>query len=149
MSGGLAVLSDVFKQQVYDLARFVNDRAGRELVPQRTITKPPSAELRPGQEDADSLPPYEVLDVILKLYVEELKDLREIVHLTEQPPELVAKILRMVDRSEYKRRQAAPGLRVSTKAFGYGRRVPIVMRRTRDVPTAQEEATADEVTGTA
>ena len=68
------------------------------------------------------------------LGVEELKDLREIVHLTEQPPELVAKILRMVDRSEYKRRQAAPGLRVSTKAFGVGRRVPIVMRRTRDVP---------------
>ena len=134
MSGGLAVLSDVFKQQVYTLARFINERAGRELIPESTITKPPSAELRPDQQDSDSLPPYEVLDVILKLYVEELKDLREIVHLTEQPPELVAKILRMVDRSEYKRRQAAPGLRVSTKAFGVGRRVPIVMRRTRDVP---------------
>ena len=82
MSGGLAVLSDVFKQQVYDLARFINDRAGRELIPENTITKPPSAELRPGQQDSDSLPPYDVLDVILKLYVEELLDLREIVHRT-------------------------------------------------------------------
>ncbi len=82
MSGGLAVLSDVFKQQVYDLARFLNDRAGRELIPENTITKPPSAELRPGQQDSDSLPPYDVLDVILKLYVEELLDLREIVHRT-------------------------------------------------------------------
>jgi len=139
MSGGLAVLSDVFKQQVYALARFINDRAGRPLIPESTITKPPSAELRPGQQDSDSLPPYEVLDLILKLYIEELLDLREIVHRTEQPPALVAKILGMVDRNEYKRRQAAPGLRVSSKAFGHGRRVPIVMRRTRDVP--EPEAT--------
>ena len=132
MSGGLAVLSDVFKEQVYDLARFMNERAGRTLVPESTITKPPSAELRPGQQDSDSLPPYDVLDVILKLYVEELLDLKEIVHRTGYDAALVRRILGMVDRNEYKRRQAAPGLRVSPKAFGYGRRIPIVMKRTRD-----------------
>ncbi|MEP0547311.1 MAG: NAD+ synthase [Rhodothermales bacterium] len=132
MSGGLAVLSDVFKQQVYALARFINARAGRPLIPENTITKPPSAELRPGQQDSDSLPPYDVLDVILKLYIEELLDLREIVHRTGESPQLVARILKMVDRNEYKRRQAAPGIRVSPKAFGHGRRIPIVMKRTRD-----------------
>jgi NAD+ synthase (glutamine-hydrolysing) len=132
MSGGLAVLSDVFKGQVYALARFMNDRAGCPLIPESTITKPPSAELRPGQQDSDSLPPYDVLDVILKLYVEELLDLREIVSRTGASPQLVARILKMVDRNEYKRRQAAPGIRVSPKAFGHGRRIPIVMKRTRD-----------------
>ncbi len=144
MSGGLAVLSDVFKTQVYALAHFINERinerAGHALIPEATITKPPSAELRPGQQDSDSLPPYEVLDLILQLYVEELLDLREIVQRTGFAPGLVAKILGMVDRNEYKRRQAAPGLRVSTKAFGHGRRIPIVMRRTRSLPHA---ATAD------
>jgi NAD+ synthase (glutamine-hydrolysing) len=140
MSGGLAVLSDVFKGQVYALARHVNDRAGRDLIPESTITKPPSAELRPGQQDSDSLPPYDVLDVILKLYIEELCDLREIVHRTGQPPALVARILGLVDRNEYKRRQAAPGLRVSPKAFGHGRRIPIVMRRTRDEAVSEPSA---------
>ena len=135
MAGGLAVLADVFKQQVYALAEHINERAGRELIPQSTITKPPSAELRPGQQDSDSLPPYDVLDLILKLYIEELLDLRTIVERTGFAPDLVAKILGLVDRNEYKRRQAAPGLRVSVKAFGHGRRIPIVMRRTRDVPT--------------
>ncbi len=135
MNGGLAVLSDVFKQQVYALAEHINERAGRELIPRSTITKPPSAELRPGQQDSDSLPPYDVLDLILQLYVEELLDLGEIVQRTGFEPGLVAKILGMVDRSEYKRRQAAPGLRVSVKAFGHGRRIPIVMRRSRTVPT--------------
>lgn len=140
MNGGLAVLADVFKQQVYALARFVNERAGREVVPESTITKPPSAELRPGQQDSDSLPPYDVLDLILKLYVEELVDLREIVLRTGFEPALVARVLQMVDRSEFKRRQAAPGLRVSARAFGLGRRMPIVMRRTRDEPRPREAA---------
>ena len=130
MSGGLAVLSDVFKQQVYALARFINERASRELIPQNTITKPPSAELRPDQTDQDTLPPYEVLDVILQLYVEQLRDREAIVQITGYDTDLVSRVLRMVDLSEYKRRQAAPGLRVSSKAFGSGRRMPIVMRRT-------------------
>jgi NAD+ synthase (glutamine-hydrolysing) len=131
MSGGLAVLSDVFKQQVYALARFVNDRAGRPLIPEATITKPPSAELRPDQKDEDSLPPYDVLDLVLKLYVEEMRSETAIVHLTGFDEGVVRRVLRMVDLSEYKRRQAAPGLRVSAKAFGMGRRLPVVMRRTR------------------
>ncbi|MEM1042473.1 MAG: NAD+ synthase [Bacteroidota bacterium] len=138
MSGGLAVLSDVFKQQVYALAEHVNARAGRDLIPRSTITKPPSAELRPDQLDSDSLPPYDVLDLILQLYIEELLDLREIVHRTGFDPALVARVLGMVDRNEYKRRQAPPGLRVSAKAFGHGRRIPIVMKRTRSLPKETE-----------
>ncbi len=137
MAGGLAVLADVFKTEVYALARFINGRAGRELIPQNTITKPPSAELRPDQVDQDSLPPYDVLDTILELYIEELLDLRQIVGRTDYDAALVSKILAMVDRNEYKRRQAAPGLRVSPKAFGHGRRMPIVMRRTRDAPAGE------------
>jgi NAD+ synthase (glutamine-hydrolysing) len=131
MNGGLAVLSDVFKQEVYRLAEFINERAGRELIPESTITKPPSAELRPNQTDQDTLPPYEVLDVILKLYVEELRDAGAIVHMTDFERGEVERVLAMVDQNEYKRRQAAPGLRVSTKAFGVGRRMPVVMRRSR------------------
>lgn len=134
MSGGLAVLSDVFKQEVYALSRYINERASGEVIPENSITKAPSAELRPDQKDQDSLPPYDVLDLILKLYVEELRDLRQITVTTGFDEELVARVLRMVDLSEYKRRQAAPGLRVSNKAFGAGRRMPVVMRRTRDVP---------------
>lgn len=130
MSGGLAVLSDVFKQEVYRLAAFINRRAGRAVIPEAVLTKAPSAELRPNQTDQDTLPPYEVLDVILKLYVEEMRDVRQIVHLTGFARAEVERVVRMVDRSEYKRRQAPPGLRVSTRAFGIGRRMPIVMRRT-------------------
>jgi NAD+ synthase (glutamine-hydrolysing) len=131
MNGGLAVLSDVFKQEVYALAQFFNDRAGRELIPESTITKPPSAELRPDQTDQDTLPPYDVLDRILRLYVERLRSAEAIVRETGYDEDLVGRVLTMVDRSEYKRRQAAPGLRVSDKAFGAGRRMPIAMRRTR------------------
>jgi NAD+ synthase (glutamine-hydrolysing) len=130
MSGGLAVLSDVFKTQVYEIARRMNERAGKELIPSDTITKPPSAELRPDQKDTDSLPPYDVLDPILKMYIEAGIDTDEIVKLSGQPTGLVNDIIRMVDRNEYKRRQMAPGLRVSNKAFGVGRRMPIVMRST-------------------
>lgn len=131
MSGGLAVLADVFKTQVYELAWFINDKAGRAVIPESTITKPPSAELRPDQKDSDSLPPYDVLDSILERYVERQQDAAHIIAETDHSEELVLRILDMVDHSEYKRRQAPPGLRVSPKAFGMGRRVPIVMRWTR------------------
>jgi len=131
MNGGLAVLSDVFKGEVYALARHVNARAGREVIPEATITKPPSAELRPDQKDEDSLPPYDVLDHVLRLYVERLHSAEEIVAGTGYDEALVRRVLRMVDLSEYKRRQAAPGLRVTEKAFGSGRRMPLAMRRTR------------------
>ncbi len=132
MSGGLAVLSDVFKTQVYDLSIFINERAGRAVIPESTLTKPPSAELRPDQKDEDSLPPYEVLDEILRRYIELREDVDRITLETGFEKKLVADVLRSVDRNEYKRRQAPPGLRVSGKAFGAGRRQPIVMRFDRD-----------------
>ena len=131
MNGGLAVLADVFKTEVYALANEINERAGREIIPQSTLTKPPSAELRPGQTDQDTLPPYDILDRILEAYVESHLDTDAVVTATGFDPALVERIARMVDGAEFKRRQAAPGLRVSSKAFGMGRRVPIVMRRTR------------------
>lgn len=131
MNGGLAVLADVFKMEVYALARYINERAGRTRIPENTITKPPSAELRPDQQDSDSLPPYPVLDEILRLYVEDLLDLDAIVARTGYERPFVLRLLQMVDRNEYKRRQAPPGLRVSPKAFGMGRRLPIVMRWNR------------------
>ena len=133
MNGGLAVLSDVFKMQVYALAEYINERAGKELVPRSTIEKAPSAELRPDQKDEDSLPPYPVLDHILALYIESQKDLDQIISITGYDSDLVEDILKKVDRNEYKRRQAPPGLRVSRKAFGVGRRVPIVMRWNRSM----------------
>jgi len=131
MCGGLAVISDVPKTMVYRVAEWINDdarsRLGRELIPQDSITKPPSAELRPNQTDQDSLPPYEVLDAILDGYVVRAKSAAELV--SEGHPETVVKrILRLIDLSEYKRRQAAPGLKVTTKAFGVGRRFPIAQR---------------------
>jgi NAD+ synthase (glutamine-hydrolysing) len=131
MNGGLAVLADVYKGQVYELAEYINVRAGRDVIPRSSIEKPPSAELRPEQKDSDSLPDYEVLDRILRLYVEEQRETADIVSRTGFDTKLVQSVLDMVDRNEYKRRQAAPGIRVSTKAFGMGRRVPIVMRWNR------------------
>jgi NAD+ synthase (glutamine-hydrolysing) len=124
MAGGLAVIGDVPKTLVYRVARASNARAGRTLVPERTFTKPPSAELKPGQVDQDSLPPYDVLDDILHAYVEERLPLDAIVA-RGHPAETVRRVLRMVVLSEYKRRQAAPVLKVSEKAFGEGRRFPI------------------------
>ncbi len=135
MNGGLAVLADVYKGQVYELAEYINARAGMEVIPRSTIVKPPSAELRPDQKDSDSLPDYEVLDRILRLYVEEQRETADIVSRTGFETKLVQSVLDMVDRNEYKRRQAAPGIRVSTKAFGMGRRVPIVMRWNRGLKT--------------
>ncbi len=124
MAGGLAVIGDVPKTLVYRVARAANARAGRALVPERTFTKPPSAELRPDQTDQDTLPPYDVLDDILHAYVEERLSLEAIVA-RGHAEEVVRRVLRMVVASEYKRRQAAPALKVSEKAFGEGRRFPI------------------------
>jgi NAD+ synthetase len=125
MCGGLAVISDVPKTVVYRLARWVN--RDREIIPEASITKPPSAELRPNQTDQDSLPPYDVLDAILDLYVVELKSAEEIVRAGFDEA-VVKRVVRLIDVNEYKRRQSAPGLKVTTKAFGVGRRVPIAQR---------------------
>jgi NAD+ synthase (glutamine-hydrolysing) len=122
MNGGLAVISDVFKTMVYQLGRFIN--AEKTLIPEACFTKAPSAELRPHQTDQDSLPPYEVLDPIVQAYVEEGQEADEIAELGH-PKDLVTKILSAIDHSEYKRRQAPPGLRITAKAFGMGRRMPI------------------------
>jgi len=124
MAGGLAVIGDLPKTLVYRVARAGDARAGRRLVPERTFTKPPSAELKPDQTDQDSLPPYDVLDDILLAYLEERLPFDRIVA-RGHPPETVRKVLGMVLGSEYKRRQAAPVLKVSAKAFGEGRRFPI------------------------
>ena len=122
MVGGYAVLKDVLKGLVYDLARWRNK--DNEVIPQNTIDKPPSAELRPDQKDSDSLPPYEVLDAILERYVERDMGVTEIVA-AGYDRDLVARVVRMVDGSEYKRRQAAPGVKITVKAFGKDRRLPI------------------------
>jgi NAD+ synthase (glutamine-hydrolysing) len=126
MCGGLAVISDVPKTLVYRLANFVNSRA--PVIPRSTIDKPPSAELRPDQKDSDSLPPYEALDTILEEYVAENISPRAIADAHGYSIELVQKVACMVDRSEYKRQQAAPGLKISEKAFGFGRRYPIAAK---------------------
>ena len=100
----------------------------REIIPQNTITKPPSAELRPGQKDSDSLPAYEILDPILEAYIEDNLDVDQIVQRTKADRELVRRILLMVDRAEYKRKQLPIGLKITSKAFGFGRRMPIAQR---------------------
>ncbi|MGB8011700.1 MAG: NAD+ synthase [Terriglobales bacterium] len=123
MVGGLAVISDVPKTLVYRLSAYVNSR--RKVIPEATIGKPPSAELRPDQKDSDSLPPYDVLDAIVEDYVEESCAAEEIASVHNFDVELVRRVIRMVERSEYKRQQAAPGIKISAKAFGYGRRFPI------------------------
>jgi len=125
MSGGLAVISDVPKMMVYDLAHYMNRE--REIIPPASITKPPSAELRPNQTDQDTLPPYPVLDAILHQYIEEMRSVEEIAS-QGFAPQTVRWVVRAVDRNEYKRKQAAPGLRVTSKAFGVGRRMPIAAR---------------------
>ena len=128
MCGGLAVISDIPKTMVYDLAEYINRR--KEIIPVDTIEKPPSAELRPNQQDQDSLPPYDVLDGVLMAYIEETKDVGDIVGMGYDES-LVKDIISKVDRNEYKRKQAAPGLKVTTKAFGTGRRMPLAQRYTR------------------
>jgi NAD+ synthase (glutamine-hydrolysing) len=126
MVGGLAVISDVPKTLVYRLSEYVNSR--RVLIPQATLEKAPSAELRPDQKDSDSLPPYEVLDAVLEDYVEDSHSADRIAADRGVDIETVKRVIRMVDRAEYKRQQAAPGLKISPKAFGYGRRFPIAAK---------------------
>jgi NAD+ synthase (glutamine-hydrolysing) len=126
MAGGLAVISDVPKMMVYEIAEYINRE--RELIPHSTITKPPSAELRPDQKDTDSLPPYEVLDRILKAYIEEVKAPEQIAAELGSDLKLVREIAALVDRNEYKRKQAAPGLKITSRAFGFGRPFPIAQR---------------------
>jgi NAD+ synthase (glutamine-hydrolysing) len=126
-AGGFAVIKDVPKLLVYDLCRYVNERAGTDVIPADVLTKPPSAELRPDQRDDQSLPPYEVLDPILEAYVEDDMTKADLIA-AGCDAELVDRIVALVDRAEYKRRQTPPGVRISTKAFGKDRRVPIVNR---------------------
>ena len=125
MSGGLAILADVPKVMVYELAEYINRE--REIIPRSAITKPPSAEWRPDQKDEDSLPPYEILDAILKAYIEDIKSVEEIAALGYDR-DLVMDVARQVNMAEYKRQQAPPGLRVTSRAFGPGRRMPIAHR---------------------
>ncbi len=128
MCGALAVIGDVYKTDVYRMCKFIN--RVKEIIPIEIIDKEPSAELSPNQKDQDSLPPYEILDTILRMYLEEYKEHKAIsAHIKDS--DLVKKVLRLVDMNEFKRKQAAPVLRVSTKAFGYGRRFPIVHKITR------------------
>jgi len=126
MAGGLAVISDVPKMMVYAIANHINRE--REVIPRSTLEKPPSAELRPDQKDTDSLPPYEVLDSILKAYIEEVKAPEEIAAEFGYDLKLVRDIALRVDRNEYKRKQAAPGLKITSRAFGFGRPFPIAQR---------------------
>jgi NAD+ synthase (glutamine-hydrolysing) len=127
MAGGFAAIKDVPKTLVYDLVRYRNEVAGRRLVPESVLERAPSAELRPEQLDSDSLPPYELLDRILESYVERDEGREEMIA-AGMPAEVVDEVVRMVDRSEYKRRQAAPGIRITPKAFGRDRRLPITNR---------------------
>jgi NAD+ synthase (glutamine-hydrolysing) len=127
MAGGFAVIKDVPKALVYELTRRRNERAGKELVPASVIDRPPSAELRPDQLDSDSLPPYDLLDRILEAYVERDQGREEMIA-AGMPAATVDDVIRLVDRSEYKRRQAAPGIRITPRAFGKDRRLPITNR---------------------
>lgn len=130
MAGGLGVIADLYKMEVYEMARWLNEQYyEREVIPQSTLEKPPSAELRPDQKDADSLPDYEVLDPILHAYIEEQLSVEEIAERGYQL-EVVKRITNLVDRTEYKRFQAVPALKISDKAFGTGRRMPLVQRWT-------------------
>jgi NAD+ synthase (glutamine-hydrolysing) len=133
MCGGLAVISDVPKTTVWALSRWINEHFKREIIPWRSIEKVPSAELKPNQTDQDSLPPYDVLDDILHRYIEEEKGVAEIVA-DGFDAATVNRVTRLIDRSEYKRRQAAPGLKVTSRAFGFGRRMPIAQNYVQKTP---------------
>ena len=141
MAGGLAIISDIPKTVVYELAEYINQKAGRELIPRNSITKPPSAELRPNQKDQDSLPPYDVLDAILYRYVEEEKGAPQIIA-EGFDPAVVMRIIKLIDRSEYKRRQAAPGLKITSRAFGFGRRMPIAQNYRQPMPSVGQTVDA-------
>lgn len=132
-AGGFAVIKDVLKTVVYRLATYMNVKAGRELIPSDVITRPPSAELRPDQKDADSLPDYDLLDEIIKGYVEKDLSARELVA-SGLPAKDVERVIRLIDQNEYKRRQSPPGVRITPKAFGKDRRLPITNRYTTTIP---------------
>ena len=127
MVGGFGTLNDVFKTTVYKLAQYINSKSDRELIPLSTIERAPTAELRPDQKDSDSLPPYDVLDEILKRYIEEDKSLDQIVA-DGFDAQIVKDVIRLVDHNEFKRRQSAPGVKITPKAFGRDRRLPITNR---------------------
>ena len=127
MAGGFAVIKDVFKTMVYRVSRRYNESRGRDVIPVRVLTKPPSAELRPDQKDSDSLPEYDLLDPILKMYVEEDKSVPEMVA-AGYPEDVARRVVTLVDRSEYKRRQAPPGVKITPRALGKDRRMPITYR---------------------
>ncbi len=137
MAGGFAPIKDVPKTLVYELARWRNARGGTPPIPERVLTKPPSAELRPNQRDTDSLPPYEVLDPIIEAYVEHDLGPEEIVAAGHDPT-VVERVVAMIDRAEYKRRQAAPGIKITPRAFGKDRRMPITNRYRRDRRSAAQ-----------
>ncbi len=141
MCGGLAVISDVPKTIVYRLSELINRQAGFERIPRGTIDKAPSAELRPNQTDQDSLPPYDVLDAILNRYVEGDLSAAQIIA-DGFRPETVERVIKLIDRSEYKRRQAPPGLKVTSRAFGFGRRMPIAQRYEQTVARHGDPAPA-------
>jgi NAD+ synthetase len=138
MAGGLAILSDVPKTLVWELARWVNEdlatplgqNRARKVIPESSLSKPPSAELRPNQTDQDSLPPYETLDKIIERYVEREQSAQQIIEQTGFDPQVVLQVVRLIDLNEYKRKQAAPGIKVTGRAFGFGRRMPIAQRFT-------------------
>jgi len=150
MAGGLAILSDVPKTLVYQLANWINDDPesplrkafGKAVIPKDTLTKPPSAELREDQTDQDSLPPYDVLDEIIERFVEQEQSAKRIIDETGFDAEVVMKMIRLIDLNEYKRKQAAPGLKITGRAFGFGRRMPIVQRydNRRSVQTDQSDS---------
>jgi NAD+ synthase (glutamine-hydrolysing) len=133
MAGGFAPIKDVPKTLVYELARWRNaaGATGMPPIPQRVLDKPPSAELRPDQKDTDTLPPYEVLDPIIEAYVEDDRSPEDIIAERGLDPKLVDRVVEMIDRAEYKRRQAAPGIKITPKAFGRDRRLPITNRYRR------------------
>jgi len=137
-AGGFGVIKDVLKTMVYQLAEYINKRAGREVIPVAIIKRIPSAELRPDQKDSDSLPDYDLLDRIITGYVEEDKSARELVE-SGLPAETVERVIRMIDRNEYKRRQSAPGVRITPKAFGKDRRLPITNHYTTTVTHSKRQ----------
>ncbi|HLG42818.1 MAG TPA: NAD(+) synthase, partial [Planctomycetota bacterium] len=128
MAGGFLVLKDVYKTTVYKISRRVNARAGKEIIPENVFRKPPSAELRPNQTDQDTLPPYDELDAMLRAYIEEDLDAAQISHKLGIDRDRVRWVINTVDRMEYKRRQAAPGVKITPRAFGKDRRYPITSR---------------------
>ncbi|MGI8650474.1 MAG: NAD(+) synthase, partial [Rubrobacter sp.] len=134
MAGGFALIRDVPKTLVYRVCRYINDSEGREIIPESVLTKEPSAELREDQRDSDSLPPYDVLDPILEAYIEEDKGVGEIIALGFDERD-VRRVVKLVDRAEYKRRQAPVGIKVTTRSFGRDRRMPITNRYSERNPT--------------